>query len=186
MTIEHSHGKARPTLPRGGDLQQLPASATDRERSRSRQPDGRFAHGNDAARGRGWKRAISRMLGRAVEGLDEHAQLVADDSWRTFCATMRELPVDGPTVRGLAALGARHAALAAFWHARAASVGLATDEGIQAQEMAMKHGQRVERLTVSMLDAARVLGKSRSARGDVVPPGFELVDGTDAPADEAR
>jgi hypothetical protein len=58
----------------------------------------------------------------------------------------------------------RHEALAAFWHAQAASVGLTTDAGVRAQQLATMHGQRAERLTVTMLDTARVLAEQDRRR----------------------
>lgn len=63
MTIEQSHGKARPTLPRLSDVN----PGTVPERAGERDDGGRFAVGNAAARGRGWKRAVRGLLGAAVE-----------------------------------------------------------------------------------------------------------------------
>jgi len=157
MTIESSHGKPRPTLPRSSDLQPVTVVDADRERCGKRDAHGRFSSGNVVGRGRGWKLAIARVLGRQVD--DPIAQQVADDAWRTYCAALRELPSDGAIVRGLAALMSRHEALAAFWHAHAAIVGLTTEDGIAGQDQATKHGQRAERLTVTMLDVARALAK---------------------------
>jgi hypothetical protein len=56
---------------------------------------------------------------------------------------------------------ARDSALAAFWGTEATKAGLTSERGIQAQERAMKHGQRVERLTVTMLDVATRLAAKR-------------------------
>lgn len=155
--IEHSHGRARPTLPRASDLQ--PVDDAVRERGGSRDAAGRFVSGNAIGRGRGWKRAIAKMLGRQCD--DPVAQAVADDAWRLFSATLRELPNDGPTVRGLAASRARHAALESFWSAQAIAAGLATQAGIAAQDIATKHGQRAERLAVTMLDVSVRLKNTR-------------------------
>jgi hypothetical protein len=159
--METSKGKMRPSLPRSGDLPTV--SDADRERAGERSADGRFRTGNVIGRGRGWKRAIAKQLGRQVD--DPIAQVVADDAWRVFSAALRELPSDGPMVRGLAALMARHQALAAFWTAQAATVGLTSDAGIAAQEQATKHGQRAERLAVTCLDIAIRLTR-KSAGGD--------------------
>ncbi len=157
MTIETSHGKARPTLPRSSDLQAVPAPVG--EPSASRDAAGRFAPGNVVGRGKGWKRAIARLLGRDVS--DPVAVAVAHDAWTIFAACIRELPHDGPIVRGLVAQKARHDALAGFWAARAVEVGLTTDEGITAQTQATLHGQRAERLTVTALDVATKLAATR-------------------------
>lgn len=157
MTIERSHNKARPTLPRSSDLPEVP---TDRERPVERQPDGRFASGNTLARGRGWKTSIRKQLGR-VDGADSLAATVADDAWRIFCATVRDMPSDGPSVRGLLMQQAKQAALSSFWEGEAARRGLTTEAGIQASELAMKHGQRSERLLVTGLDIATRLAASK-------------------------
>jgi len=159
MTIERSRGKARPTLPRASDLAVPPVADADAERSRQRDGAGRFASGNAVGRGRGWKRAVAKLLGRASE--DPASAAVAADAWRLYSARLREMPNDGPTVRGLAALGAREEALAGFWHAEAAARGLATPEGMAASDRAMRHGQRAERLTVTTLDVATKLAAAR-------------------------
>lgn len=159
MTIERSHQKARPTLPRSSDLRPV---QTDRAPDGSRSAGGRFAAGNTIARGRGWKRALVKMLGRNVD--DPIASAVAADAWRLYCATVRELPNDGPTVRGLVALQARHQALAAFWAAQTVAEGLATPEGIAAADQATKHGQRAERLVVTALDIATRLAAADRAK----------------------
>jgi hypothetical protein len=165
MALEQSHGKARPTLPRSGELAAVPDA--DGERCGQRDEHGRFATGNIVGRGRGWKRAIAKMLGRTVE--DPIAQAVADDAWRLFTATVRELPSDGPTVRGLAASRARHAALEAFWSTQAVGLGLTTVEGIAADERATKHGQRAERLAVTMLDVSTRMAKTRPTKAGDTP-----------------
>ena len=162
MPIEQSHGKARPILPRASDL--APVLDAVPERRRQRDVLGRFAHGNVVGRGRGWKLAIAKVLGRAAE--DPIACAVAADAWKLYAAALREMPDDGPTVRGLVALRARHEVLAAFWHHHAAVVGLVTPEGIAAQEQATKHGQRAERLAVTALDVASKLAAAKRARTD--------------------
>lgn len=160
MTIELSHGKARPTLPRSGDLQLVGAEG---EPNRNRAEGGRFAPGNDVGRGRGWKRAVAKMIGREVA--DPIAAAVAEDAWRLFSAAIREMPSDGATVRGLIAMKARHDALAGFWTAQAVDLGLATAKGIEAQELATKHGVRAERLAVTALDIATKLAAAERRRG---------------------
>lgn len=57
-------------------------------------------------------------------------------------------------VRGLVAQRARHEALAGFWTAKAAELGLESEAGLLATEQATKHGQRAERLAVTALDMA--------------------------------
>lgn len=162
MTIERSHGKARPTLPRSSDLGTVPP--TDADPRRCRTANGQFTSGNQAAVGRGAKAAIRKLLGKGVTLTNAEAISVARDAARLFGDTLRELPNDGPTVRQLVALFARHSALAAYWSAKASAAGLGTAEGIEAQEREAKHGQRVERLSVTMLDVAIKLGGDGNAR----------------------
>lgn len=178
MAIEQSHGKARPTLPRASDLQAVPAVP---ERARNHDERGRAAPGNTLARGRGWKTALRRMLGKGTT--DAEAIAVADDAWRLFVAMLGELPHDGPIVRSLAMRKARHDALGAFWSARAALVGLATEEGIKCEERATVHGQRAERLTVTAIDVATRLAKARADAGADVDPldAFMPKKGADEP-----
>lgn len=161
MTIERSHGKARPTLPRSSDLAEV---AADGDRPVNRDGAGRFAPGNVVGRGKGWKRACAKMLGR--HDTDPVAQAVSDDAWKLFSAAIREMPSDGATVRSLVAIKARHEALMAFWCTEAARVGLATPEGIAAQDQATKHGMRAERLAVSAIDIATRLARSKAKGGD--------------------
>jgi hypothetical protein len=179
VTVERSHGKARPTLPRSSDL---PVVGTDRERTRGRDAAGRFSHGNEGGRGRGWKRAIVKMLGRDID--DPTALAVAADAWRLFCASIREMPSDGPTVRSLVALRCRHEALAAFFHARAAENGLDSAEGIKATDIATKHGQRAERLAVTSIDVAARLAHARESRDSHATPW--LLPASPAPAAPSR
>lgn len=156
MTIERSHGRARPTLPR---LSDVPTTGTAPERDEGRTADGRFGSGNAVARGRGWKRAIRKLLGHV--GDDPLASNVAEHAWRLYAAFLRELPHDGPSVRALVAQRARHEALSGFWTDVAASLGMTTEAGIAATDRATAHGQRAERLSVTSLDTAVKLAAAR-------------------------
>lgn len=164
MTIEQSHGKARPTLPRSSDLAVV---ETVRDPSEGRSEGGRFAAGNRTAVGARWKNACKKLLGSFAAGNPEAAAAVARDSWRLFTATMRDLPSDGAQVRQLAALGARHAALSAFFTARAADVGLDSEQGIAFGQLASHHGQRAERLAVTTLDLATKYASKTGAGADI-------------------
>lgn len=160
MTLgERSKGKARPRQVRSSDLVTMPR--TDSDRPRQRDASGRFTPGNAAAIGRGAKAQIKRQLGRGVNVTDEAALLVMKDANRLFGETMLTLPSDDPTTRQLCALYCRHASMASFWSAQASVAGLGTDEGIAASEQATKHGQRAERVAVTMLDVARTMAASR-------------------------
>lgn len=159
MTIERSHGKARPTLPRSDDLRLVP---TGTEARRSRDERGRLLSGNDLARGRGWKQALRKMLGKGAT--DVEAIAVSDDAWRLFVGALHEMPHDGQNVRALLMRKARHEAMSAYWSAKASLVGLATEEGIAAEELATQHGQRAERLTVTALDVATKLAGAKQPK----------------------
>lgn len=167
MAIEQSHGKARPTLPRASDLAAVPAVP---ERSRNHDERGRAVPGNDLGRGRGWKQALRKMLGRGAS--DSEAIAVAEDAWRLFCGALRELPHDGQNVRSLVMRKARHEAMSAYWSAKASLLGLDSPEGIKAEERATEHGQRAERLTVTAIDVATRLAKS--TRGESFDPIAEI------------
>lgn len=161
MTIEQSHGKARPTLPRSSDLAPV---ETVRDPSEGRTEGGRFAAGNRTAVGAKWKNACKKLLGSYASENPEGAAQVARDSWRLFTAAIRELPSDGAQVRQLAALAARHAAMSAFFTARAAERGLDTPDGIAFGNLASHHGQRAERLTVTTLDVATKMAARSSSK----------------------
>lgn len=160
MTIEHSHGKARTTLPRSSDL----SEDTARDPSDGRAEAGRFAPGNRIAQGQRWKASVRKMLGKGASS--EQAASIAREAWRMYLALLRGMPSDGPSVRLLVALQARHAVIAAHFTDRATELGLDTEAGASALEVASKHGQRVERLAVTSLDVASKLkgaGSPKSA-----------------------
>lgn len=167
MAGERSHGKARPRLPRASDLKHKPAGPNTGAPRHNTGPDGRFVVGNAAAIGTG-KAPIRRALGRSAKVTDTEARLVARDAETLFGQVMAELPSDGAMVRQLAALWARHAALAAFWTARASKAGLGTEAGLGATGEATKHGQRAERLSISMLDVARDMARDAAAGVDPI------------------
>lgn len=165
---EKSHGKVRPMLVRASDLGPMPSPDAATERSRSRGNDGRFLPGNPGGLGKGATAPIRRLLG-GVEIEDADARTVARDAARIFADTLRELPNDGPTVRQHVALYARHVALSAFWSTRSSAVGLATPEGIEAADRAIKHDTRAERLATTMLAAAKSLASKPGEGGGPAP-----------------
>jgi hypothetical protein len=163
VSTEQSHGKARTVLPRSSDLTEV---ETVRDPSDGRSTSGRFAPGNRVAEGQRWKASVRRLLGKGAS--NETAAQVARQAWKLYLALLRELPSDGPSVRVLAALEGRHAALAAFWTDRAGELGFESEAGLLALEQATKHGQRAERLAVTCLDIATKL-KAKSAKGSANP-----------------
>ena len=106
---------------------------------------------------------IAKLLGRDIA--DPIAARVAADAFRTYSAELRELPHDGPIVRSLAAQHAHHVALAGFWAAQAFDLGLTSAEGILAQGRCLQHGQRAERLSVTLLDVAGRMASTDTHRG---------------------
>ena len=176
MSIERSKGKARPTLPRSSDLKPVRAAE---QRSDVRDREGRFAPGNAGGMGRGWKRAIGKMLGQCTQELSDVAARVAADAWRLFTVAIKEMPHDGPNVRALVARKARHEALEGYWSAQALA-NLGTPKGDAAESRATLHGQRAERLTVSALDVARVLAAAQPR----VPKDWRAAFSAAAPADD--
>lgn len=153
MTIEQSHGKARPTLPRSGDLHVV---TTVREPTEGRTVGGRFGPGNRIALGAKWKSSIKRLLGRSGE---DAAEAVGRDAWKIYLATLRSMPTDAAPVRSLVALHARHVAVAGYFTNKAAEVGLETEKGLAFLDVASHHGQRAERTAVTALDIASKLAK---------------------------
>jgi hypothetical protein len=158
--IERSHGKARPMLPRSSDLREVETVPSPTE---GRSEGGRFGAGNSIASGSRWKGSIRKLLGKGATR--EEAESVARQAFRLYLALLREQPSDGPTVRVLAALEARHAALAAHFTDRAGELGFETDAGAAALETALKHGQRAERLAVTTLDVSTRLAAAQRSKG---------------------
>lgn len=154
MTLEQSHGKARPTLPRSGDLAAVPTAG---ERPRQRAGNGRFSAGNSVACGRGWRASIAKMVGRDLKG---EVEPLARESWRMFRALLSELPHSGAQVSALVASRARSAVLSARFAAKAAEFGLDSPEGMKALDLSMKLDARAERLAVTAIDIATKLAAS--------------------------
>ncbi len=158
MTLERSHGAARPTLPRSSDLK---APDTVGEPSDSRRADGRFASGNQLATGRGWKHSIARSLGRDMAG---EAGELGEEAYRLYRAFLADLPCDCASVRSLVAQRARAAVLAARYARRACEVGLDTDEGAKALQLTTQLDARAERLAVTSLDVSSRLATAARAK----------------------
>jgi hypothetical protein len=160
MTIEQSHGKARPTLPRASDLQPGQSVAKPAE---SRTPDGRFASGNRASVAARFTHAIRKSLGsKAAKG---EALVVARDARRVFSHVLRSLPSDAAPVRALLAVYSRHASLNAYYTLCAEAAGLDTTAGLKLLEVADRQSQRAERTLVTVHDLARVHADLAARRG---------------------
>ena len=68
----------------------IPAQPAAIERSGHRDTAGRFAPKNTIGKGRGWKAAVGKLLGRAIE--DPVTSAVGRNAWVTYNAILRELP----------------------------------------------------------------------------------------------
>ena len=163
MTIETSHGKARPTLPRASDIPEVPPAPDPR---RGRDANGRFASGNKVGSGRHWAQMLKRQLAREATGpLKAEVEALAREAFALFKGFLRELPSDGASVRALVASRARAAVLSARYGHRAAEIGLDTPDGRAAMDLSIKLDQRAERLAVTSLDVAIKLA-ARSPKGE--------------------
>lgn len=158
--MERSHDKLRPALPR---LKDQPAAGTARDRDGDHGPGGHFTNGNQAAQGRGWKRAIRKSL--AAEGIElaaEELVVLVRDQRALYAALLAALPSDGPLVRLNAAALARNAVLAHYFALRALEHGPETEAGAAADARSVLHDQRVERLSATTYGlAARLAGPGK-------------------------
>lgn len=158
MTAEHSHGKARPTLPRSRSLAEVPSAP---QRHGERDAHGRFATGNKVATGKGWKSILAKQLGRDLQG---EAEPLAREALVLYRGLLAELPHDGAQVRQLVAARARSAVLSGRYALRAAELGLDSEAGQRVLELSMKLDARAERLAVTALDIATKLAKADTDR----------------------
>jgi hypothetical protein len=158
MTIERSHGKARPGLPRASDLAPVEAEAKPPQ---GRTAGGHFAAGNRLGVGARWKATLKKAMGnRAAEG---ELGIVAADAARVALHVQRSLPSDAAPVRVLVAIHARHVALHAYFTAKAEEAGLETDQGLALLVVADRQSQRAERVLVTCHDLAKVHANAANA-----------------------
>lgn len=151
MTIEKSHGKARPTMPRASDAR---AASADVKPSDTRGPHGHFAAGNRSGVAARFTHTVKKALGDS-DSKGENL-IVARDARRIFGHVLRSLPSDAPPVRVLLAIHARHVALNAYFTAKAEAAGLDTPGGLELLGIADRQSQRAERTLISAQDMARV------------------------------
>lgn len=146
MTFEASHKKTRITRPRRTDR----TVASVLGRSVARDENGRVGVGNTLATGRGWKRALRRMLppGTTVE----HA---VADAEKLYLGGVRELAHDNPFARASVVNWVTHLVLASSYAAAAIAAGLGTEAGLKLDERATKHADLAELSAVAALDWAK-------------------------------
>jgi hypothetical protein len=101
------------------------------------------------------------MIGRELKG---DAEPLARESFRMYQALLAELPHTGAQVSSLVAARARSAVLSARYAARAAELGLDTEDGMAALDLSMKLDARAERLAVTALDIATKLATASRKR----------------------
>lgn len=154
MTIEQSHGKARPVLPRASDL---PVIEADAKPTIGRTAHGHFAAGNRTGLAARFTHTIKKALGTKAAAGD--AKIVSRDARRVFSHLLRSMPSDAPPVRVLAAIHARHVALHGYYTAKAEEAGLETEDGLALLEVADRQSQRAERVLVTCLDVATKMAK---------------------------
>src|ERR1700733_14214048 len=130
VTIEQSHGKARPSLPRASDL--VPPKA-DAKPPQGRTSGGHFAAGNRIGIGARGKATLKKALGNPAA--DGDVGVVASDAQRVMAHVLRSLPSDAAPVRVLAGIHARHVALNAYYTRLAEVAGLDTAQGLKLLEV---------------------------------------------------
>jgi hypothetical protein len=161
VTIEQSHGKARPSLVRASDLE--PAK-TDAKPTEGRDRHGHFAAGNRTGVAARFTHTIRKALGSSES--KGAALVVSRDARRVFGHVLASLPSDAPPVRALLAVYARHQALHAFYTLKAEALGLDTEAGLAMLAVADRQSQRAERVLVTCHDLARVHAESKARAGD--------------------
>ncbi len=148
MSHRFVKGGARTETPR---LKDTPKVKTARDPSEGRDKRGQFAPGNRHSIGQGVKALIKRGLGDAANPATRE---LVREATRLYSAILRSLPSDGPGVRQLVAAQARHAMLATHYANEAATVGLATPEGLKLAEASRSHDGTAQRLAVTAYDRA--------------------------------
>ena len=138
--LRTEHSKLRLASPRLKDVTPAPSV---REPSEGRTEGGRFAPGNRASVGHGWKATIRKGLGAGVD--DAVVTELVRDAVKVYLGVLRSLPSDGPLVRSEAAAHARRAVLAGYFANEAARVGLLTADGRALVELSTKQDQAASR-----------------------------------------
>lgn len=176
MSIEYCRGKARPTLPRLGDLAVVIPAAIP---STPRTADGRFAPGPSADRGENRVRElIADGLGRDLEGTAGELGRLAV---RLYRGLLRDLPCVSTSVRSLVAQRARAATLADAYARRGADLGLDHPLAAQCFDQARLWCARAERLAVTSLDISNKLAAVARSKPIDVHAGVRDAFGKGAP-----
>lgn len=169
--MERSKGKMRPSLPRASDL---PNPVPDGKPTGGRGPGGRFAAANPFALEARAINAATKVAGKKTD--PGEAGTVARDTRRLTGGYLRALESNAVPVRAMAALAARHAALAAYYSAKAVAAGLDTLQGMKFQDAADRQSQRAERTLVTAEDLAARHAKAERLTSVSTPPWFVETD----------
>lgn len=167
--IETSHGREYLVGPRLSDVTDS-NGGTDERRRRNHDGRGRFQKGNDAARGRGPKRAILGSVQDLIEKTaggtlkPSEATEVAQGAIKLYDATRANLGDDDPRVLAPALRFAVNTLLAGIFTRRAGEVGFTTKRGMALLELAHKCEGRADRSSVQATAMAEKLAAARRAR----------------------
>jgi hypothetical protein len=159
MTLERSHGRLRPSLPRASDLGTTEAGAKP---TAGRADHGHFANGNRIGLAARFTHTIRKALGSSES--KGAALVVARDARRVFGHVLASLPSDAAPVRALLAVYARHQALHAYYTLRAEALGLDSEAGLALLAVADRQSQRAERVLVTCHDLARIHAEQNAKR----------------------
>ncbi len=156
MARRFEHNGIRTAPPRRKDV----GAYTAPEPSRDRAAGGRFAAGNRAAERSGVRALIKKQLGAGAT--TEEVEQLYRETMVLFRGCLAALPAnDAVEVQDLTARRARWSVLSARFAAKAAEVGLFTEEGSRLLDTALKLDARAERLAVTARDEAERLAATK-------------------------
>jgi hypothetical protein len=179
--IELSHGQPHLTRKRPSDLE---AIDTRRERNRSQNKRGLVVEGNELAKDRGAKHALTGPLKAIRDGVQdaaggalatEDARVVVSAALKLYVANRRALGTGKVPVLARLVRASVNDALATFYTAEAARVGFGSEAGLAYVDAAHRCEARAERGMTAAIAFVRAIGTGR-AKGDEIPPWF-LADG---------
>lgn len=152
MALVFEKTKLRPQPPR---LKNVRRRLRVGQRSRNQDAKGRWVKGNNAPKGKRLKAIIRRQLGHDATGeLVERLYAETRDMHRALVRALGAGAEGVPQVQDTLARRARWGVLGAWYALRAVELGLGTEAGDAALEMAIKLDARAERLDVTALDLA--------------------------------
>jgi hypothetical protein len=151
VTQQITHGKLSTRRARSKELK--PARTVD-DRHRNHDANGRATKGNALARGRSMKNVFTRAT--SPDGLEGDALIVQGDVRKLYLGTLKELSSTGALVRQNVYSFATESAWGAYYDRKALQAGLDTDRGLLLAQRASFHRMRAERLSVTVLDEARI------------------------------